>query len=146
MQLIIKQVTKSFSVLSNPPVTVRLIFTLATLLSVAIACLSDCIVLVSFSLNRSYIARNLCEKKDEPGNTCQGCCLLRKELQNEDRKEQSPPARSLKEFDDFQPVPATPPVVMCTPWTGEVFFASLGFAIPLPLGKDIDHPPENSFL
>ena len=78
--------TRLFSVLSGPPGTVRLILTISLLLSLTLACLSDCVVVLSFSLNRSYIAQNLCEKKDVPGNTCQGCCLLRKELQNEDRK------------------------------------------------------------
>jgi hypothetical protein len=125
---------------------VRLILAIATLLSVALACLGDCVVVLSFSLNRSYIAQNLCEKKDVPGNTCQGCCLLRKELQNEDRKEQSPPARNLKEFDDFQPVPAKPPTVIHTPRTGQLLFASLSFSIPFPPVSDIDHPPEISSL
>ena len=124
----------------------RLIFAILTLLSVTLACLSDCIVLFSFSLNRSYIANNLCEKKDVPGNTCQGCCLLRKELQNEDRKEQSPPARNLKEFDDFQPVPLNAPTTIHIPRTGQLFSASLSFLIPFPPGRDIDHPPEILFL
>jgi hypothetical protein len=125
---------------------VRLILTISILLCLTLACLGDCVVVLSFSLNRSYIATNLCEKKDVPGNTCQGCCLLRKELQNEDRKEQSPPARNLKEFDDFQPVPAKPQTAIRTPRTGQLFFASLRFTIPLPPGRDIDHPPEISSL
>lgn len=138
--------TRLFSVLSGPPGTVRLILTISLLLSLTLACLSDCVVVLSFSLNRSYIAQNLCEKKDVPGNTCQGCCLLRKELQNEDRKEQSPPARILKEFDDFQPVPAKPPTVIHTPRTGNVFFTSFKLTIPVPPVSDIDHPPEISSL
>jgi hypothetical protein len=125
---------------------VRLILGILTLLSVTLACLSDCIVLLSFSLNRTYIANNLCEKKDLPGNTCQGRCLLCKVLQNEDRKEQSPPARNLKEFDDFQPVPVNAPTAIRIPRTGQLFFASLSFSIPFPPGRDIDHPPEISFL
>jgi hypothetical protein len=125
---------------------VRLILTIPILLSLTLACLGDCLVVLSFSLNRSYIATTLCEKKDIPGNTCQGCCLLRKQLQNEDRKEQSPPARNLKEIDDFQPVPANPPATVRTPRTGSVLFTSLRFAIPLSPGRDIDHPPKISSL
>jgi hypothetical protein len=135
-----------FSVLSRPPGTVRLILTIPILLSLTLACLGDCLVVLSFSLNQSYIARNLCEKKDLPGNTCQGCCLLRKQLQNEDRKEQSPPARNLKEIGDFQPVPANSPTLIHTPRTGNVFFTSLRLTIPFPAGRDIDHPPEISSL
>jgi hypothetical protein len=121
---------------------VRLILVIVTLLSLTLACLSDCVVVLSFSLNRSFIAGNLCEKKDEPGNTCQGCCLLRKQLANEDRKEQSPPARNLKEGNDLQPVLVDPPTSLRTPRTGEVHFTFLSPAIPLPSGRDIDHPPE----
>ena len=124
----------------------RLILTIPLLLCLTLACLGDCVVVLSFALNRSYIAQNLCEKKDVPGNTCQGCCLLRKELQNEDRKEQSPPARTLKEFDDFQPVPAGHPTAVLSPRTGQLSFASLSFSIPFPPGRDIDHPPEISSL
>ncbi|HUI63542.1 MAG TPA: hypothetical protein VL126_01780 [Bacteroidota bacterium] len=72
--------------------------------------------------------------------------MLRKQMEKEDRKEESPPARSLKEFDDFQPVPANPPVIIRAPQTGEAVFASLSIIIPLPSAKDIDHPPEVSFL
>jgi hypothetical protein len=131
---------------SSPAGTLKIVLAITILLSVTLACLGDCVVVLSFSLNRSYIAQTLCEKKDVPGNTCQGCCLLRKELQNEDRKEQSPPARNLKEFDDFQPVPTNPPTAVRTPRTGQVFFSSLRFTIPLPPGRDIDHPPEPSSL
>ena len=137
---------KSFSVLSIPAGFVRHILAISAILSVALACLGDCVVVLSFSVNRSYIARNLCEKKDVPGNTCQGCCLLRKELQNEGRKEQSPPARNLKDLDDFQPVPANYPSAIRSPRTGQLSFASLSVPIPFPPGRDIAHPPEISSL
>ena len=130
----------------HSPGPVRLILTLPLFLCVTLACLSDCVVVIGFSLNRLYISTNLCEKKDVPGNTCRGCCLLRKELQNEDRKEQSPPARNLKELDDFQPVPVNPPIVHCPPRTVQLLSASLSSPIPFPPGRDIDHPPEVSSL
>jgi hypothetical protein len=123
---------------------VRLIFTISLLISLTLACIGDSCLVLSFSLNRSYIARTLCERKDEPGNTCQGCCLLRKQIENEDRNEQSPPTRNLKESDDFQPVPVDPPTVIYTPRTGDVIFTPLRFRIPLPPVRDIDHPPEAS--
>ena len=128
------------------PRPVRLILTFPLLICVTLACLSDCVVVIGFYVNRSYIATNLCEKKDVPGNTCRGCCLLRKELQNEDRKAQSPPARNLKEFGDFQPVPVHPPIVYCPPRSGQLLFASLSSPVSFPPGRDIDHPPEVSSL
>ncbi|HMK38963.1 MAG TPA: hypothetical protein VK569_06455 [Bacteroidota bacterium] len=124
----------------------RLVLSIPLLLCLTLACLNDCVVLLSFYINRPYIARNLCEKRDEPGNSCQGCCLLRKQLQNDERREQSPPARNLKEFDDFQPVPAELRTSIPAPGAGEMVFASLAFAIPPPRGGIIDHPPEFSPL
>jgi hypothetical protein len=124
----------------------RCILTVSLLLFVTFACLGDCVELLFFSLNRSYIARNICEKKDEPGNSCQGCCLLRKQLEQEDRKEQSPPPRTQREIDDFQPVPATFPMIIRAPLSGGMMFSSLTFLIAPPPGKNIDHPPEVSYL
>jgi hypothetical protein len=36
---------------------------------------------VDYSLNKNYIAKYLCVKKDLPGNCCQGKCYLSKQLQ-----------------------------------------------------------------
>ena len=35
---------------------------------------------VDYYLNRTYIIENLCVQKDEPVNTCNGCCHLTKEI------------------------------------------------------------------
>jgi len=58
---------------------------------------------VSFRLNRKEIAKTLCVKKDEPTNCCQGSCHLKKQLQAEEKKEQSPssPVKSIKQVQLF---------------------------------------------
>jgi len=37
-------------------------------------------VLIYYQINKDYIAKNLCEKKDEPESCCEGSCHLSKEL------------------------------------------------------------------
>jgi hypothetical protein len=123
---------------------VRLILTILLLFSLTLACLGDCLLLVSFSLNRSFIARNLCEKKDVPRNSCQGCCQLRKQLNREERKAESLPAKNVKEFDEIQLVPASSPADIRAPRNGEMSFPPNSFAASSLLGSDIDHPPEIS--
>ncbi|MBL7921191.1 MAG: hypothetical protein JNJ40_12810 [Bacteroidia bacterium] len=43
-------------------------------------------ILINFQLNREYIAKNLCVKKNEVNNCCKGKCHLQKQLENEDKK------------------------------------------------------------
>lgn len=37
-------------------------------------------MVISFKINQDYIAKTLCEKKEEKENTCNGHCHLKKEL------------------------------------------------------------------
>ena len=37
-------------------------------------------MVISFKINQDYIAKTLCEKKEEKENTCDGHCHLKKEL------------------------------------------------------------------
>jgi hypothetical protein len=59
--------------------------------SLVIHSLSFAIIYASFKIQQDYIAANLCVKKDEPVNTCQGHCQLKKKIQeHEDQEEESP--------------------------------------------------------
>jgi hypothetical protein len=51
---------------------------------------SKLIIIINFGINREYIAKNLCVKKDEPENCCHGKCELKKKLTEEDKKENLP--------------------------------------------------------
>lgn len=42
--------------------------------------ISNLFVVISFKINQDYIAKTLCEKKEEKENTCNGHCHLKKEL------------------------------------------------------------------
>jgi hypothetical protein len=62
---------------------------------------SKLIILAHYSINKEYISKNLCENKQKPKMHCNGKCHLKKQLQKEDKKENSTPAAS-KDKADFQ--------------------------------------------
>jgi len=104
--------------------------------------LRECVVILSFTLNRPYIAKNLCEKRDQPGNTCQGSCQLCKQLNNDDQTDHNPPARNLTELDDLQPVPLAATFRLFAPGSIRVPGPRSAVPIPDPLYDQIDHPPK----
>ena len=52
--------------------------------------INKAVVYFTFKINQEYIAKNLCEKKDEVDNCCKGSCHLTKELAKEEKKESTP--------------------------------------------------------
>lgn len=54
-------------------------------------------IIINFEANREYIAKNLCEKKDEPDSCCKGSCQLNKSLEEEEKQESSIPGTDIKE-------------------------------------------------
>lgn len=54
-------------------------------------------IIINFEANREFIAKNLCEKKDEPDSCCKGSCQLNKSLADEEKNEQPTPGTDIKE-------------------------------------------------
>ncbi|PSL45626.1 hypothetical protein CLV51_104332 [Chitinophaga niastensis] len=50
-------------------------------------------VMLDFYLNQQYIAANLCENRNKPEMHCNGKCHLKKQLNEEDKKNQENPER-----------------------------------------------------
>ena len=125
---------------------VRLPLVIAAIVGLALASLSDGVMVLSFSINRAFIASNLCEQKNIPGNTCQGCCLLRKQLAKEDHKQQSTPNTRPTESFNLQAVPVSPLASLMSPPEGQTFFLSGKSSLPFSPVRDIDHPPETFSL
>ena len=48
-------------------------------------------VMLSFQLNRDYIAKNLCENRYRPQLHCKGNCVLMKKIKQEQKQEQNAP-------------------------------------------------------
>jgi hypothetical protein len=49
----------------------------------------EAVIYLSFKLNQSYIAKNLCVKKNEVQNTCCGKCYLKKQLTKDQDQEKN---------------------------------------------------------
>jgi hypothetical protein len=59
--------------------------------------ISKLVILINFQLNKEYIAKNLCEKKEEQDNCCQGTCHLKKQLaEDEERNNEATNSGKLK--------------------------------------------------
>lgn len=63
-------------------------------------------VMVSFAMNRNYIAANLCENRSKPRSCCKGSCVLKKELQKSDTEQNSP--KNAQQNEKFELVHFTP--------------------------------------
>jgi hypothetical protein len=59
------------------------------------------IIVVNYELNKASITTNFCENKAKPMLHCNGKCHLKKQLQQQDKKENSP-TNSLKEKLEIQ--------------------------------------------
>ena len=57
---------------------------LLLLIIVAGSSFNKAIVLLDYSMNKSFIAAELCENRSMPKSCCQGKCFLKKQLQKEE--------------------------------------------------------------
>jgi len=124
---------------SNP---LRSVLSILTAFALTLGTLRECVVILSFEVNRPFVAKNLCEKRDQPGNTCQGSCQLCKQLNNDDQKAQSPAAQNIKELDNLQPAPLTGAFRLLVPGPAPVPDPASAATIPNPPPDQIDHPPK----
>jgi len=62
---------------------------------------SKLLIMANYEINKAFIAKNLCENKAKPMMHCNGKCHLKKQLQKQDKKENSGP-NSVKEKQDVQ--------------------------------------------
>ncbi|MCC6447303.1 MAG: hypothetical protein IT215_01285 [Chitinophagaceae bacterium] len=60
---------------------------------------SKLLVLANYEINKEYISKNLCENKEKPKSTCNGKCHLAKELNKQDKNENSVPVSQKEKFE-----------------------------------------------
>ena len=58
-------------------------------------------ILANYQLNKEYIAANLCENKNKPQLNCEGHCQLKKQLEKDEKQQQSP-VNPIKEKNEVQ--------------------------------------------
>ncbi|MBR8536801.1 hypothetical protein KDU71_14600 [Carboxylicivirga sediminis] len=70
-----------------------------------IATMQDSFTLLVFKINQDYIAKTLCIQKDIEDNSCQGCCQLKKQMEQQNEQEESNPNQSREKLlIDFFPL------------------------------------------
>jgi hypothetical protein len=62
------------------------------------ASLGDSFILLVFNLNQQYIAENLCEQKEIENNTCQGCCQLKKQMEQQNEQDKTNPNQTKRKL------------------------------------------------
>ena len=58
----------------------KYIFTITLFIAVAAQTFSKWFIVLSYEINKDYIAKNLCVNRAVPGSCCKGKCYLHKEL------------------------------------------------------------------
>jgi hypothetical protein len=124
------------------PWVVKSVLSILTVIALTFGSLRECVVILSFEVNRPFIAQYLCEKRQKPGNTCQGSCQLCKQLNNDDRKDHNPLSQNVRELDDLQPVPLAGTFSLFIPGPTRVPGPGSAATIPDPRADQIDHPPK----
>ena len=69
---------------------------LLLLFSFLVHTFSDVIIVVHYELNKQYITEHFCVNRDKPELHCNGKCHLKKQLQNEEKRDQKPLNSRLK--------------------------------------------------
>ena len=104
--------------------------------------LSFVFIYASFKIHQDYIAANLCVKKEEPVNTCQGHCQLKKKMvEQESQEKESPLIREGSiSFTYFSPVfHFFFRTLLSSVNHPKIFILS---SLPSPDMEDIFHPPK----
>jgi len=119
------------------------LFFILALTGIVFQNVSKSIILVNFELNKEYISKNLCEKKNIKGNCCQGSCQLKKQLKKADdhHNRQAPSTKGLEEIQLFgvlQPI-----TLNVNLFVQQSIQFSLTTSIPLKPVFSIFHPPKS---
>lgn len=101
---------------------------------------SKVMVFINYAINKEYIAKNLCENKSKPKLHCNGKCQLKKELQKQDKKEDTPSnIKDKYEIQLFSEIYDS--LIVCSFLTGEQVFRLCRFSIHSFYVFSFFHPP-----
>lgn len=96
-----------------------------------------------FEINRDFIAKNLCVKKDEVNNCCKGSCHLNKKLEEEDKQEQKSPLQNTAKETEIQLFSQEIHFTFSTFQVEQKHFFSYCFPKSIKVTHSIFHPPES---
>ena len=120
----------------------KLFFVFGTVLGMLLAMFNDTAIILSFTVNRGYIATHLCEQRAIAGNTCQGCCQLKKKLNESTETSTATPPQPAPKHEDLQCglVSRDNPLADLAP--GMINVVDQPLFAPEPPYHTIDHPPQ----
>jgi hypothetical protein len=101
------------------------------------------VLIAGFYINRSYIAKNLCEQREISGNCCQGSCHLRKQLKEDTQKDGLPLTGNSKVQNEIQVVLCNPAFPSQSPPVAEYFHPHEMADLAAPVLHAVFHPPES---
>ncbi len=125
----------------------RRILTILVLTGIAVENFPKAVIYIQYEIGQEYIAKNLCIMRNDPMNTCQGRCYLKKQLLKENKRERSSPAQNSREFKDlklfFQ---YNIQFSFIQTFTGRPNFGLYHFIVKIPPNFEIFHPPQIFFV
>jgi hypothetical protein len=66
------------------------LFTILILFAVFVQMCSSFVIFLNYEINKDYIAKVLCENRNNPKKHCNGHCQLKKQLEKDEKQNQSP--------------------------------------------------------
>lgn len=67
----------------------RFIAVIILLIAVITVTFSNALLISSYAINKNYVAKNLCENRDNKGMHCNGKCFLHKQLKKQESSDNS---------------------------------------------------------
>jgi hypothetical protein len=98
-------------------------------------------IIINFEANREYIAKNLCEKKDEPDSCCKGSCQLNRSLEDEEKQESPDPGADIKEKFETLTCTLNDKDQLFVYETSIAFVEYYRLKKPVNLSNSVFHPP-----
>ncbi len=101
------------------------------------------LVVLSFRINRDYIAKNLCENRYRPMLHCKGNCVLMKKMKQEQKQERESPGNLKLEVTSLVISSKTFFAMTSEPGVLKVncYSPAINTGIPVDRSADIFHPP-----
>jgi hypothetical protein len=109
------------------------------LICFSIQSISKLVIVLNYQINKDFISKNLCVNRDEPDSCCHGKCELKKQL-DEDEKRQNDATTNKDKFEKEQ---------LCQAWRSNFFNANVKADLiitsqtqkPLQFFNSVFHPP-----
>lgn len=102
---------------------------------------SGSILFAAFKINQSFIAANLCENKSNPKMNCNGHCQLKKQLEEQEKKEQNLPPGGIKDKTELvYYIESSGKPVFALSKIRNTFF-SYRVSAPVDFADSVFHPP-----